>query len=119
MAAHEKQLRKAGILLESTSAEGPPPPPPASFSFVWGVFCELHSARVSTGFGALAINFSEIKAWADLYDVTLEAWEIEAIRLVDATYFSFVNERRKEDEDKAKKRQEAPRGGVRPRRPTR
>lgn len=67
-------------------AEAPELPP--GCGSLWGDFMSLHTTRGSNGFGPARISFSDIDAYQRIRRVTLEPWEIDAIRRADAAYIA-------------------------------
>lgn len=63
--------------------------PPEEMKFVWRTFCDLHSSR-SAGMMANPISHTDILAWQTLYGTRLSAWEVDAIRSVDAAILQEI-----------------------------
>jgi len=60
-------------------------------SHVWSAFLTLSNRR-STGFsGPNPITFEQIKAWKELTETPIDAWEIEAIIRLDEVYMGVAN----------------------------
>jgi len=57
--------------------------------YIWGWFCELNGYRTSNGFGANPLDPSLIKDWCWLNKITLEQFEIAALRAIDNEYMVF------------------------------
>jgi len=58
---------------------------------VWSAFLALSNRR-STGFsGPNPITFEQIKAWKELTETPIDAWEIEAIIRLDGVYMGVAN----------------------------
>jgi hypothetical protein len=75
-----------------------PPTLPQEALFLWGFFIELHNTR-GGGMGPAPITFSEIEAWQRLTRRQLPAWQIEAIKRMDAAFLRVESERQKRDKD--------------------
>jgi len=75
-AAHLAHLRKVGAL-----PDVPPPVLRDEAEHVWQWFCELSLSR-----GDSAVSHQEIEAWARLRGVVPASWELEALRLLEATW---------------------------------
>jgi hypothetical protein len=54
--------------------------------FDW--FWELSAGRGSNGFGPSPLTFQEIAAWRDLTGAVLDAWEVTALREMDAAFMT-------------------------------
>jgi hypothetical protein len=67
-------------------ADAPTLPP--SCSSLWNDFLDLHSSRSNSGFGPSRITWRDIADWQRVRGVTLEAWEIDAIREADSMWLS-------------------------------
>ncbi len=57
---------------------------------LWADFAELHESRGSSGFGPMRITFGDIDSWQRVNGVTLEAWQVDAIRKADNAYLASV-----------------------------
>ncbi len=58
---------------------------------VWSAFLALSNRR-SMGFsGPNPITFEQIKAWKELTETPIDAWEIEAIIRLDEVYMGVAN----------------------------
>lgn len=60
---------------------------------LWDIFKELHACRGSTGFGPACISYGDIDAFQRVTGVTLQPWELEAIRRADMAYLEAHAER--------------------------
>jgi len=49
---------------------------------LWDTYLQIAHTR-QQGMAACGIQFSEIEAWQRLYQVTLTAWEIDALIIID------------------------------------
>lgn len=75
-----------------------PVPCPWEIKYLWGWFIDISRGRNYSGMGApLPISHNEIKAWQDLTKITMEKWELEAIKAIDDIKMS-------NDADQIKKR---------------
>lgn len=72
----------------------------AEGQLIAGWFIELHNARISSGFGPVALQFSEIEAWARLTGVTLNVWTVRLLRLVDGIYLRLSDDRAQREMEK-------------------
>ncbi len=50
---------------------------------MWFWFRELDSQRQGNGYGMNSLGFREIKAWADLRELSLLPWHLDAILALD------------------------------------
>lgn len=57
---------------------------------VWKYFLELHNERSSNGMGPNKINSTQIKDWCFISSVTLEPWEVRAIRALDNAWMESI-----------------------------
>lgn len=65
------------------------PAPPSDAAHIWEWFWELNPGRPMGAMGDPgALTYSEIDAWARLTLAAPEAWEIAAIRAMDAAFVS-------------------------------
>lgn len=67
---------------------------PESLEYIWNWWCEVQTARQSSGFGPLPLSFTEMYAWSVLTQRQLQPWEVEAIRDID---HAFLTESMKEE----------------------
>jgi hypothetical protein len=56
---------------------------PVAGEQVWFWFRELDSQRTGNGYGANAIGFTAIKSWADLRNIRLKPWQLDALIAMD------------------------------------
>jgi hypothetical protein len=69
----------------------PPVGFPPLMEHVWSAFIALSGSR-SAGFsGPNPINYEQIKAFKELTDTPLDAWEIQAIMRLDRAYMGVAN----------------------------
>lgn len=66
-------------------ADAPAMPP--GCSVLWADFLELHGSR-GASFGPMRITFADFKAWQDVRETQLSAWEIDCIRKADDIWLS-------------------------------
>lgn len=66
------------------------PPLLKAVSHLWEWFQLLNLARTGNGFNANALSYTEIKAWSDLTENKLAAWEVTAIKLLDNIYINSL-----------------------------
>lgn len=59
---------------------------------LWGIFKELHACR-GCGFGPACITYGDIDAFQRVTGITLQRWELEAIRRADMAYLEAQAER--------------------------
>jgi len=84
----EQVERQIGRRLEALE---PPTDFPMVLSHVWSAFLTLSNRR-SAGFsGPNPITFEQIKAWKELTETLIDAWEIEAIIRLDGVYMGVAN----------------------------
>lgn len=60
----------------------------ASCKPLWDDFLELHGSRQSAGLGPARITWRDIADWQRFRGVTLESWEVDAIRAADNLWLS-------------------------------
>lgn len=84
----EQVERQIGRRVEALE---PPTDFPMLISHVWSAFIVLSGSR-SQGFnGPNPITYEQIKAWKELTETPISAWEVEAIKRVDAVYMGIAN----------------------------
>ena len=84
----EQVERQIGRRLEALE---PPTEFPMLLGHVWSAFCDL-SGRRSVGFsGPNPISYEQIKAWKELTDTPIDAWEVAAIMRLDQNYMRVYN----------------------------
>lgn len=71
---------------------------PAALRYLWNIFAMLHRCRGGNGFGPNPIAWSEVLAYCQLTRLSLTAWELEAIRLLDDAYLSASAEQQPQDD---------------------
>lgn len=54
--------------------------------YLWQWFCELSDARGSSGFGAAALGFADLDAWARFSGITLSRFERDTLLQLDRAY---------------------------------
>lgn len=65
---------------------------PAGAERLWSWFLEMcHTERTFTSGFPLPLSSSSILAWCQLRGVTMDLWEVRAIRLLDATWLRIRN----------------------------
>ncbi len=62
--------------------------------YLWEGFWELNQGRQSGMSGPVSLPWLEIKAWAELKGIELDAWDIKALRLMDNAYLGQVNKQK-------------------------
>ncbi|MGE0725101.1 MAG: hypothetical protein AB7O45_12045 [Alphaproteobacteria bacterium] len=73
------------------------PPLPAAVRYLWRTFLRLHNRRASGGFGASAIAWSDIQAFAALTRINLLPFEVEMIEALDDAWLREQARRGKAD----------------------
>lgn len=68
------------------------------------MFIELHNCRSSNGFGVNPINYQEIYAYAQLYSLQLEEWEIGLIKRFDNVALAQFAKQAEQQQKKSKKK---------------
>lgn len=63
---------------------------PGCLHYLMGWFCELSGGRGYAESGPLPLNYSEIRAWAELTKTDPTAWEVEVIKKIDRIYLAEV-----------------------------
>jgi hypothetical protein len=75
-------------------ATGRPRPPvpilPREGATVWQIFLELNATR-SSGMAVNPISYTEIDSWQRVTGVPLDAWEVMALRALDAEFISVIS----------------------------
>lgn len=64
---------------------------PENLYYMWKIFIDLHNTR-SAGMAENAITYTEIKAYADLFNINFEEWEIMLLCKFDRTYLEVRSE---------------------------
>jgi hypothetical protein len=52
----------------------------------------LHNSRGGTGFGVSPLSYLEIEAYARLYSISFEEWELDLLRMFDQTVLQIIAE---------------------------
>ncbi len=67
---------------------------PETLIYLWENFWEIAQGRPLGPEGIqLPIPHTEIRAWAELREITLASWELTAIRALDSTYLKVAAEK--------------------------
>ena len=74
---------------------------PDSLLHCWHWFLDLNSTR-NTGFGVSPITFIEIEAYFKLYQMEVEPWEVEIIKVFDRIAMEVLAEQQAKDEKRNK-----------------
>ena len=69
-------------------------PLPEEAQYLWEWFAELSNSRQSGGFGPNPISHLDMQAWASLKRLTLEPFEVDALRAIDAVYLAASNKKK-------------------------
>ena len=70
---------------------------------MWAWFRELDRARHSNGYGLNPLSYSDIDAWSRLRRISLLAWHLDALILMDGERLKLLYEKTEaETEDKPK-----------------
>ena len=80
--------RQTGRKIEALE---PPTNFPDLLSHVWFAFISLSNSRQAGMSGPNALSYTEIKAWKELTETPLKAWEVEAIKRLDVVYMGVMN----------------------------
>lgn len=59
---------------------------PRLLSYIWSAFVDLNSARTAGFSGPNPITYTEIKAWKELTETPLSAWDIQALKRLDQVF---------------------------------
>lgn len=70
--------------------------------YVWKYFTDLSSKRLNTGYGYLPLQYSEIKAYFELYNIHYEPFEVYIIEILDGITMQYYNEEAAKEQDKSK-----------------
>ena len=84
----EQVERQTGRKLEALE---PPKQFPSLIVHIWSAFISLSNGRSAGMSGPNPIGYTEIKAWKELTETPLLAWEVEAIKRVDVVYLGVMN----------------------------
>jgi hypothetical protein len=68
---------------------------PSQIAYLINYFHALSRRRTSNGFSPCPISFTEIQAWAFLYHIELEDWELDIILALDDAWLKFATEDKK------------------------
>lgn len=63
--------------------------------YLWSWFAELSNARGNSGFGPSPITYLEIQAWAALKQISIEVFEVNALKALDSVYLNSSNKEKK------------------------
>lgn len=63
---------------------------PESCTELWKIFIDLHNARQSNGFGMSPLTYSDISAYAHLYKIEFEEWELTLLRMFDQAVLQII-----------------------------
>jgi len=74
-----------------------PPYLPEGALLIWQYFVELNATR-GGGMGPAPISYSEMEAWQRMTRRYLPAWQITAIKRMDAAFMQVESERQKRDD---------------------
>lgn len=80
--------RQTGVVPEELI---PPCEFPPLLSRLWSAFLRLSNRRKAGLSGPEPINYSEIKAYAELTNRKFSSWEIDAITEIDNVYLRVAN----------------------------
>jgi hypothetical protein len=69
----------------------PPTDFPILLSHIWSAFTALSNSRTAGMSGPNPITYEQIKAWKELTETPLAAWEVEAIKRLDVVYLGVMN----------------------------
>lgn len=64
------------------------PEMPEQAAYLWAYFSKLNTRRNNNGFAVQPLLPSEVKAWAELYRIRLDPWELDAIFSLDTLYLA-------------------------------
>lgn len=73
------------------------PPFPDRYAHLWEMFLHLHSGRSYSMGGPNPLSWSDIKAYDDLFGLSLKEWEVRAIKALDVLWLRIMNEARSND----------------------
>jgi hypothetical protein len=69
----------------------PPTDFPILLSHIWSAFIALSNSRTAGMSGVNPLTYEQIKAWKELTETPLTAWEVEAIKRLDVVYLGVMN----------------------------
>jgi len=64
---------------------------PSLLMYIWSAFCSLNSARTAGFSGPNPITYTELKAWKELTETPLKAWDVQAIKRLDQVFIRVAN----------------------------
>lgn len=100
--AHEEWFRELEAIDGKPRALAYKPEIGAHQMDIWRAFCDLAGARSSNGYGPNPIAWTEIDAWLRVTGARLDAWEVRAIRRMDAAFLDWAAERVKAEAGRQK-----------------
>tara|TARA_R110002072_G_scaffold196255_1_gene353690 strand:+ start:515 stop:772 length:258 start_codon:yes stop_codon:yes gene_type:complete len=83
----EQVQRQTGLELKELDG----PDFPTLVSHIWSAFISLSNSRIGGFNGPNPISYDTIKAWKELTETPLSAWEVEAIIEIDLVYMRVNN----------------------------
>ena len=84
----EQVERQTGRKLEALE---PPTHFPPLLEHVWSAFCRLNANRTAGFSGPNPITYEQIKAFKELTETPLAAWEVDAVMRLDTIYMGVAN----------------------------
>jgi hypothetical protein len=68
------------------------PPFPDRYAHIWNVFLEIHTGRSYSANGPNPLSWSDIRAYDSLFSLSLQDWEIRAIKALDLVWLRAMGE---------------------------
>lgn len=93
----QRQTKKTPVELQNLTEL------PESCYSIWGHFLALDSKRSSNGYGANPLSYSDIKAYFDLIQETVEPCEVRLINTLDRTLLDVYAKQAEKEMKSAKK----------------
>lgn len=83
----EQVQRQTGLELKDLDG----PDFPTLVDHIWSAFISLSNSRTGGFSGPNPITYEQIKAWKELTDTPMTAWEVEAVKRLDGVYIRVHN----------------------------
>lgn len=87
-----KQLVKFGRPTDHLDAQLKAPPLSPGTDYLLGHFNRVNRSRAQGMNGPLPTSFTELKAFCELMDISLDPWEVETLQAMDAAYLEATYE---------------------------
>jgi hypothetical protein len=84
--AHLEAAARGGARVAPASAKCP-----LELAYLWQWFNELSRSRPTNGFGPCSLPYSEIAAWCQLHNRSLQEWELALILALDDALLNVLH----------------------------